>query len=156
MAAFVQSLQSEIDALEASLRTSPDPRVTKLRELKKVLALYHGEAISPGPKRSESPASQKRGRRISPERQAAIEATIVILRQATRPLKTAALYEMISDLGVRIGGANPVNNYSALLYGRDEFHSHRRGGWTLREEEIRPNAAMEDEADDNTPAHFSS
>ena len=30
---LVQSLQSEIDALEASLRMSPDPRMTKLQEL---------------------------------------------------------------------------------------------------------------------------
>ena len=37
---FVQSLRSEIDALEDSLKASPDPRVVKLQELKKLLALY--------------------------------------------------------------------------------------------------------------------
>ena len=46
MADFVQSLRSEIDALEESIRTSPDPRPLKLRELKKMLALYLGRANS--------------------------------------------------------------------------------------------------------------
>jgi hypothetical protein len=43
---FVQSLRSESDALEQSIRTSPDPRALKLLELKKVLALYVGKAHS--------------------------------------------------------------------------------------------------------------
>jgi hypothetical protein len=86
---------------------------------------------------------QKPGRKISPQRQAAIEATIVILKQATRPLKTSALYEMICDLGVSIGGADPVNNYSALLYARDEFQSHGREGWTLKEEASDTNDAIQ-------------
>jgi hypothetical protein len=144
---FAQSLRSEIDALEVSIRTSPDPRALKLQELKKVLALYVGKANSPTVvvaaepvhpsnvrRRVSAAPGQKPGPRISPQRQAAIEATTAILKQATRPLKTAALYEMISDMGVSIGGADPVNNYSALLYGREEFQSHGREGWTLKEE----------------------
>jgi len=147
MADFVQLLRSEIDALEASIRTSPDPRALKLQELKKVLALYLGKANSPTvdaepvhptnlPRtgRISAVLRQKPGRKISPRRQAAIEATIGILKQATRPLKTSALYEMICGLGASIGGADPVNNYSALLYARDEFQSHGREGWTLKEE----------------------
>ena len=47
MVSFVQSLRSEIDDLEESIRTSPDPRALKLQELKKVLALYVGKANSP-------------------------------------------------------------------------------------------------------------
>jgi hypothetical protein len=147
MADFVQSLRSEIDALEQSIRTSPDPRALKLQELKNVLALYvrkadsttgvvDAEPVHPSHVRRRVSAApgQKPGPRISPQRQAAIEATIVILKQATRPLKTSALYELISDLGVSIGGADPVNNYSALLYGRKEFQSHGREGWTLKED----------------------
>ena len=149
MVNFVQSLRSEIDALEESIRTSPDPRALKLQELKKVLALYVGEAsvahtavvdggvIDPSNMsragRVLAVLGQKPGRKISPARQAAIEATIGILRQAAGPLKTAALFEMISDMGVTIGGTDPVNNYSALLYGRDEFLSHGRDGWTLKD-----------------------
>jgi hypothetical protein len=153
MADFVQSLRSEIDALEQSIRTSPDPRALKLRELKKVLALYLGRANSrtvdaepvhpsdlPGAGRVS--AGQTPGRKISPQRQAAIEATIIILKQAMRPLKTSALYEMIRGLGASIGGADPVNNYSALLYARDEFQSHGREGWTLKEELLDTNDAM--------------
>jgi hypothetical protein len=77
---------------------------------------------------------QKPGRKISPQRQAAIEATIVILKQAIRPLKTSALYEMVCSLGAPLGGADPVNHYAALHYRRDEFQSHGREGWTLRED----------------------
>ena len=146
MGNFVQSLRFEINAVEESIRTRPDPRVLKLQELKKVLALYVGEAsvvhtaIVDGGVMSNMPRAgrvlaalgHKPGRKISPERQAAIEATIGILKQASGPLKTAALYEMISDMGVTIGGTDPVNNYSALLYGRDEFKSHGREGWTLK------------------------
>ena len=40
---------------------------------------------------------------------------------------------MLSQAGITVGGADPVNNYSALLYGRDEFQSHGRDGWTLKE-----------------------
>ena len=149
MADFVQSLRSEITALQESIRTSPDPRALKLQELKKVLAIYVGKANSPTVVVDAEPVhpsnlprtgrvsavlGQKPGRKISPQRQAAIEATIAILKQATGPLKTSALYEMISDMGASIGGADPVNNYSALLYARDEFQSHGREGWTLKEE----------------------
>ena len=147
MAEFVQSLRSEIDALEQSIRTSPDPRPLKLRELKKLLALYLGKANSPGvvvdagpvdpsnlPGAGRVSAGQKPGRKISPQRQAAIDTTIMILKQSTLPLKTSALYEMVRVLGAPLGGANPVNNYAALLYRRDEFQSRGREGWTLREE----------------------
>ena len=143
MADFVQSLRSEIDALEQSIRASPDQRPLKLRELKKVLALYLGRANSPDvavdaepvhPGAGRVSAGQKPGRKISPQRQAAIDMTIKVLNQSTRPLKTSALYEMVRVLGAPLGGANPVNNYAALLYGRDEFLSHGREGWTLRED----------------------
>jgi hypothetical protein len=145
MADFVQSLRSEIDALEQSIRTSPDPRALKLRELKKVLALYLGKANSPTvdaepvhpsnlPGTGRVSAGPKPGRKISPQRQAAIDMTIKVLNQSTRPLKTSALYEMVRVLGAPLGGANPVNNYAALLYGRDEFQSQGRKGWTLRED----------------------
>jgi hypothetical protein len=144
MADFVQSLRSEIDALEESIRTSPDPRPLKLRELKKMLALYLGKANSPTLDAepvhpSNLPGTgrvlgQKPGRKISPQRQAAIDMTIKVLNQSTRPLKTSALYEMVRVLGAPLGGANPVNNYAALLYGRDEFQSQGRKGWTLRED----------------------
>ena len=123
------------------------PARAEIAGIEKVLALYVGKANSPTVvvaaepvhpsnvrRRVSAAPGQKPGPRISPQRQAAIEATTAILKQATRPLKTAALYEMISDMGVSIGGADPVNNYSALLYGREEFQSHGREGWTLKEE----------------------
>src|ERR1700677_1303404 len=123
------------------------PARAEIAGIEKVLALYLGKANSPTGvvdaepvhpshvrRRVSAAPGQKAGPRISPQRQAAIEATTAILKQATRPLKTAALYEMISDMGVSIGGADPVNNYSALLYGREEFQSHGREGWTLKEE----------------------
>jgi hypothetical protein len=76
---------------------------------------------------------QKPGRKISPERQAAIDATIEFLREAQGPVKTADIFAMVSKAGIKICGTDPVNNFSALLYGRDEFQSHGRDGWTLKE-----------------------
>ena len=111
-----------------------------------MLALYVGKANLPfvvdaepvdpsnPPGTGRVSAVQKPGRKISPQRQAPIEATTAILNQAIRPVKTSALYEMICGLGASVGGADPVNNYAALLYARDEFQSHGREGWTLKEE----------------------
>ena len=47
-------------------------------------------------------------------------------------MKTGELYDLISKMGIKLGGTDPQNNYSSLLYGRDEFESHGREGWTLK------------------------
>jgi hypothetical protein len=138
---FIDSLNLEIKGLEHSLEASPDPRLLKLRELRHVLALYTGVAAPEAPQQATDPTpaphptKQKPGRKISPERQEAIDATTKILRQTPGPIKTAELFDLISKMGIKLGGTDAQNNYAALLYGRDEFQSHGREGWTLAKEE---------------------
>jgi hypothetical protein len=135
---FVASLKLEIDGLENSLKATPDTRLVKLQELRRVLALYTGATNPAVPSQATDPPreirtpSQKPGRKISPERLEAIKATTRILRQTSGPMKTAELFDMITKMGIKIGGTNPLNNFSALLYGRDEFKSHGREGWALK------------------------
>lgn len=139
---FVSSLKAEIDTLEASLRAEPDPRVSKLQELRKVLALYIGTPEPQGVEKSqqkvrvaaELQSRTRPGRKISPERLEAVEATIKILGQKRGPIKTSELFDLISKMGIKLGGTDPQNNYSALLYGRDEFKSCGRDGWVLNDE----------------------
>ena len=134
---FVASLKLEIDGLENSLKAAPDPRLVKLQELRRVLALYTGATNPDVPPQTTDPhreiraPSQKPGRKILPERLEAIKATTEILSQMPGPIKTAELFDMITKMGIKIGGENPLNNFSALLYGRNEFKSHGREGWAL-------------------------
>ena len=138
---FVTSLKLEIDGLENSLKAAPDPRLVKLQELRRVLALYTGIANPDVPSQATDSRQelrtpdQKPGRKISPERSKAIKATTEILTQMPGPIKSAELFDMITKMGIKIGGKDPLNNFSALLYGRDEFKSHGREGWALKQNE---------------------
>jgi hypothetical protein len=137
---FVTSLKLEIDGLENSLKAAPDPRLVKLQELRRVLALYTGAANPDVPSQATDPhreirTGQKPGRKISPERSEAIKATTKILTQMPGPIRTSELFDMITKMGIKIGGKDPLNNFSALLYGRDEFESHGRDGWALKPNE---------------------
>jgi hypothetical protein len=138
---FIASLKLEIDGLENSLKAAPDPRLVKLQELRRVWALYTGTANSDVPPQATDPhreiraPGQKPGRKISPERSEAIKATTKILSQMQGPIRTAELFDMITRMGIKIGGKDPQNNFSALLYGRDEFESHGRAGWALKPNE---------------------
>jgi len=147
---FVASLKLEIDGLENSLKAAPDPRLIKLQELRRVLALYTGAANPAVPPQATDPQreirtpSQKPGRKISPERSEAIKATTKILTQMPGPIRTAELFAMITKMGIKIGGENPLNNFSALLYGRrDEFESYGREGWALKKNKVSPALASE-------------
>ena len=145
---FVASLKLEIDSLENSLKAAPDPRLVKLQELRRVLALYTGTANPNVPPQATDPhremgTGQKSGRKISPERSEAIKATTKILMQMPGPIRTAELFDMITKMGIKLGGKDPQNNYSALLYGRDEFESHGREGWALKNGKGPPALASE-------------
>lgn len=146
---FIASLKREIDGLENSLKVAPDPRLVKLQELRRVLALYTGTANPDVPPQAtdshreiRAPA-KKPGRKISPERSEAIKAATKILSQMQGPVKSAELFDMITRMGIKIGGKDPLNNFSALLYGRDEFKSHGREGWALETNKGPPALASE-------------
>ncbi len=138
---FIASLKIEIEALESSLRARPDPRVIKLQELRRVMALYT-DPMSPV-NYANGTERKPAGRKISPERLDAIEATKKVLREVEGPIKTSELFDRISKMGIKLGGKDPKNNYSALLYGRDDFKSHGREGWTLKTNKGSPAEASE-------------
>src|ERR1700730_4962541 len=90
---FVASLKLEIDGLENSLKATPDPRLVKLQELRRVLALYTGNT---NPDVPSSPTDSYRkirthgerpGRKSSLERSEVIKATTKILGQMPGPIR---------------------------------------------------------------------
>ncbi len=136
---FVVAIRTEISSLEQSLRESPDPRLVKLHELERLLAIYNGDAV-PTALAAESPRSLAgvaeiagaRKRVVAPGRQAALEAARDILSKETEPMRTSAIYEQLVMRNITLAGKEPVNNLSALLYHNDEFVSHGRAGWTIK------------------------
>ncbi len=132
---FRSALQTEIDDLEASLRASPDPRLVKLQELRRVRALYDGGASAPvlAAKSDTQDAKQGRsGRQPSPERLKAIEHARKYLSGCVGPVKTITILNRLQEEGVIVGGSSPVSNLSAMLHHSPAFQSHGRRGWTLR------------------------
>jgi hypothetical protein len=138
---FRQSLDAEIMRLEAEL--AADPRAVKLQELRRVRSLYdEGQEASqanPGvtiileSKTSENstPPSDKPGRKMSPERIQALMVTRELLKGRASPTRTADILEHLQNQGINIGGNDPQNNLSALLYHAPDFESHGKAGWTL-------------------------
>jgi hypothetical protein len=146
---FLTALDEEIRSLHESLDN--DPRFIKLRELEHVRALYNGNPVSPTESlpvmQSYVPDSERlsgaigmgmlaaRGRRISHERQAAINEVREFLLGKTEPTKTADLYDHLKSKGIKIGGSDPLNNLSALLSMSSVFQANGRSGWTLKTNE---------------------
>jgi hypothetical protein len=154
---FTQALDAEIAALEQEI--GADPRLVKLRELKRVRALYgtpppasNGEAALndsvPSQLRGENLTSlfnnhvmsttalqresaRTPGRKPSPERIRAMTEAVGFLRGKTEPTKTADIYAHLLSRGIRLAGDDPQNNLSAMLNKAPEFQSHGRIGWTL-------------------------
>ncbi|MDR3570680.1 MAG: hypothetical protein P4L81_00550 [Candidatus Pacebacteria bacterium] len=139
---FLSSLISEIADLEQKL--SHDPVFIKLSELRKVRHLYESDKkaeTSEGSKNfdlekavveSYKPDASRAGRRQSPERQEALRECRAFLESVRRPAKTAELYSYLRTLGVELGGKDPQNNLSALLYHSPDFLSLRGEGWILK------------------------
>ena len=133
---FASALAAEIEGLERQL--DADPRFAKLRELKRIQAMYPPTAgssdpcLSPPPARTRQPTSS--GRSASPERQAILRDAKAVIAGRTTPTPTSEIYDMLMALSVRIPGAAPKNNLSAMLSNSDEFKSHGRSGWTLAAE----------------------
>lgn len=148
---FLAALQTEIDDLEASLRASPDPRLVKLQELRRVQALYSGAASAPASAAKSDPTEPRQGRsgrQPSPERVAAIAAAREFLVGKTDPVKTVDLLNHIFELGIMVNGNAPVSNLSAMLYHSPEFQSFGRRGWTLKSSAAQPS---EEKAADAEP-----
>jgi hypothetical protein len=128
---FIVALDQEISVLRAQL--SADPRYIRLRELERIRHdLYPDEpAAPPSSSPRDSSTIRSPGRRRSAERQKAIDAVTELLTGKAEPIKTVDIDRHLRTLGIRLGGSNPLNNLSALLYHAPGFRSNGRAGWTL-------------------------
>jgi hypothetical protein len=148
MSQFLPSLDVEIARLEKAIETIPE--VVKLRELKRVRALYqqdvtHYAPTSPlfhmttspllNPAAMRSIETTTPGRKMSAERQRALDVIAEQLAGVRGPIRTVTLLEMLTGAGIEIGGNDPLNNLSALLSTSGRFVAHGRSGWTLKSEE---------------------
>ena len=128
---FVASLDLEIQRLEKAVEDIPEVR--KLRELQRIQALYNDEIVS----RVVDPLIAKYaggppGRKMSPQRQRALEVTAEFLADKINPMRTTTILEALAGNGITLGGNDPVNALSALLSTSGKFVAHGRSGWTLK------------------------
>jgi hypothetical protein len=146
---FVSAIDQEIEAIEASIKREPDPRLVKLHELRRLRSLYSGAAtpatFTAKHEFSDVPMpARSGGRRASPEREKAIEMARNYLKGSVGPVKTVTILDRIVQQGAVVGGTSPVSNLSAMMYHHPAFVSHGRKGWTLKEQQ----AENEKPADD--------
>lgn len=138
MAGFIDHLLAEMQALERSLDN--DPRYIKLRELQRVRALYEaqsGAAAVDSPTLREvqerAPRRRPTPREMSPATKRVIEEARIVLTGRPAPMPLRDLYHEIAEVrGVPVGGNEPINNLSAMLY-RYGFEAVGRAGWRIRQ-----------------------
>jgi hypothetical protein len=133
---FVAKLREEIASTEADLAS--DPRWVRLQALRDMLRLYESdpEVVRLSSRPTAEGVDRKRPR-TSGARKQALEVARNFLANASVPIPTASIYDVVRKAGVLIGGENPKNNLSAMLYHAPDFVSHGRQGWTLIESEMR-------------------
>lgn len=141
---FISALDEEIRSLRQSLDN--DPRYIKLKELERVRSLYGEEPDAPRatPQTvtamvpvtlAEYHTGMRGRRRMSPERQSAIDEVHQFLQGKVEPTKTADLLAHLEKKGITLGGSDPMNNLSALISMSAGFKAHGRSGWTLKTNE---------------------
>jgi hypothetical protein len=133
MSEFLPSLDAEIGRLERAVEAIPE--VVKLRELRRVRAMYAESETTSRAAQIVAKIDQaiSPGRRMSPERQRALDFIAEQLARAVGgPIRTSTLMEMLTGAGIEIGGSDPLNNLSALLSTSGRFIAHGRSGWTLK------------------------
>ena len=134
---FPLALKAEIETLEASLKATPDPRLVKLHEAQRLLALYTGgdaPAFAPAPPAPLAASSQPRasGRKASPEGVRAVEAVAELLKNRAAPTPITNLADHIKSLKIKLTGRKQKESLSALMYRSERFQAHGRAGWTLK------------------------
>jgi hypothetical protein len=135
MSEFLPSLDAEIDRLEKAIEAIPE--VVKLRELRRIRALYSTtEQVLSSIQIIAKVEATQAGRRMSPERQRALDYIAQRLgADLAGPVRTSAILGMLTDVGIEIGGNDPLNNLSALLSTSGRFVAHGRSGWTLKRDD---------------------
>lgn len=139
MADFVDHLNAEIQALERSL--DDDPRFIKLRELRRVQALYqdhsgiaHADSPAATAPRERIPHDRSSPREMKPATKLVVDAAREHLAGRVSLVPLRDLYHEIAEVrGIPIGGKDPVNNLSAMLY-RYGFEAVGKAGWRLRQD----------------------
>ncbi|MBT9288441.1 hypothetical protein [Prosthecodimorpha staleyi] len=138
---FMAALAAEIAELEGEL--DRDIRFVRLRELRKIMALYVGAKASEPATIVEAPAQSHRQtvqmRRVqSPERARALALAKEFVGRSLAPVPTREILEFVLSQGVVIAGNPPLNNLSAMLSSSDEFKAEGRSGWRVRNKLAEP------------------
>ena len=161
---FASALRDEIAALESAL--SLDPRVAKLRELKRIAAqFYHDSQADSNGRGSQRPNPLMAGtknattsrRRASPERDRILEEAERLVREsAGGPVPTKAVFAALQESGIDIPGNKPINYVSAVLSTSGRLVANGRRGWTMRTEgnfeHVEDKGEVSDEAEDHAPS----
>lgn len=128
MSDFIAALTAEIASLERELKMHP--AYAKLREAKRLLAVYTGTHT---PEAAQTPPAPPRPSRPSASGISAeiISAVREHLAGRLHPTPTRALMDVLAQKGVEVSGSVPQNVVSSLLSKSPEFISHGRTGWTL-------------------------
>ncbi len=138
-------LEKEIRDAQAALAATPEAR--NLARLTETLSTYRGRQDATARLTGVAAVAtvgeiKTSGRSRSPERQAILDATKEWLQ--TRPIgiggvvppyRTKWIYEHLTEAGISVPGANPINNLSAMLSNAPEFVAHGKRGWTLAKNE---------------------
>lgn len=130
MTGFLEVLDAEIQGLQRSLET--DPRFTKLRELRRIRELYASD--SPHPPIRVTPTSDARksaGRKMWPETEHTIKEAEQLLANAAEPVPLRDIFRHVTQRGCKIGGRDPLNNFSAMLSRSGKFAARGKAGWML-------------------------
>ena len=136
---FLPALDTEIAELEAKLAT--DPTYVKLQKLRETRRLYQDEVLADVPG-AVVVRRRFRPRPVTSTRQRALKAAALAIKGKKTPTKTSEIAQILEDQSIQIGGANPLNNLSAMLSNSPQFRSHGRDGWVL----VEPNGITDAEA----------
>ncbi|WP_439549031.1 hypothetical protein [Falsiroseomonas sp.] len=130
----LNQLSGEADRLRKRL-LAVDEEVAKLKAYIEMAQRY-GEVGSPRnvPLAVDAPLPFNRPRKSSGGiASRAVEATIQIIRHAGKAVATRELLDHLSDIGIVVGGTNPVANLSGFLSRSPALKNSRSRGWSLAE-----------------------
>ncbi len=139
-----QTLQAELRTLEDQLRENSI--FQKIEGIRKLLELYDSQSSAPDsslfaptkavvlePSGAGHMRNKLRGnsRRISPDRERALEAAAEYIKDRIHPTRTSEILDHLTDLEIPVAGNVPLSNLSAMMFHSPIFTSHGRKGWTL-------------------------
>lgn len=126
-------LETKATQLHAEL-AEVESNAVKIRAYIEMAKLYeHGSTIS-----SAAPSAQAAQQQVTREFGGnfgkAITAVEGLIIAAGHPLHTRVLIDRLREMGIEIGGKEPVGNLSSALSRSGKFTNSRMNGWNLRDE----------------------